>query len=163
MEPYGLTIASRGTLRQQASLAVSAPLKRNVMKLNRFSKGYTMSNNKFIAIVFSGLVSLGTATITQAQYIGPSAQKSLESVSEILKNPIDGQRVVLRGYLVKQVGVEKYLFSDNTGEIRVEIDAEGFRGLTVDEKTRVELIGEVEKDFLHSPEIDVDVISVSPK
>ena len=30
MEPYGLTIASRGTLRQQASLAVSAPLKRNV-------------------------------------------------------------------------------------------------------------------------------------
>ena len=88
--------------------------------------------------------------------------KSLESVSEILKNPIDGQRVVLRGYLVKQVGVEKYLFSDNTGEIRVEIDAEGFRGLTVDEKTRVELIGEVEKDFLHSPEFDVDVISVSP-
>ena len=122
-----------------------------------------MSSNKFIAIVFSSLFSLGATTATQAQYVGPSAQKSLESVSEILKNPIDGQRVVLRGYLVKQVGVEKYLFSDNTGEIRVEIDAEGFRGLTVDEKTRVELIGEVEKDFLHSPEIDVDVISVSPK
>ena len=32
MEPYGLTIASRGTLRQQASLAVSAPLKRNVRR-----------------------------------------------------------------------------------------------------------------------------------
>ena len=32
MEPYGLTIASRGTLRQQASLAVSAPLKLNVRR-----------------------------------------------------------------------------------------------------------------------------------
>ena len=36
MEPYGLTIASRGTLRQQASLAVSAPLKRNVSPHNSY-------------------------------------------------------------------------------------------------------------------------------
>ena len=121
-----------------------------------------MSSNKFIAIVFSSLFSLGATTATQAQYVGPSAQKSLESVSEILKNPIDDQRVVLRGYLLKHVGVEKYLFSDDTGEIRVEIDAEDFRGLTLDEKTRVEIIGEVEKEFLESPEIDVNVISVSP-
>ena len=71
--------------------------------------------------------------------------------------------MVLRGYLVKQVGTKKYMFSDGTGEIRVEIDFEDFRGLIVDAKTRVEIRGEVEKDFLESPEIDVDVISASPK
>lgn len=45
----------------------------------------------------------------------------------------------------------------------VEIDSEDFRGLTVDAKTRVRILGEVEKDFLESPEIDVDEISASPK
>lgn len=68
----------------------------------------------------------------------------------------------MRGYLTKQVGPEKYMFSDSTGEIRVEIEREDFRGLKVDNKTGVEVTGEVEKDFMESIEIDVEVITAAP-
>lgn len=126
-----------------------------------------MSVTKFnifsVVGTITGVILLATVATSHAEYIGPSAHKTIGSVAEVLKNPIDDQRVVLRGYLVKQVGKEKYIFSDGTGEIRVEIDAKDFRGLTVDDKTRVEIMGEVEKDFFESPEIDVDVINISPK
>lgn len=122
-----------------------------------------MPTHKASASFLAGALFLGATAASHAQYIGPSDHKSAESVAQILTDPKDDQRVVLRGYLIKQVGREKYMFSDGTGEIRVEIDAEDFRGLTVDAKTRVEIIGEVEKDFLESPEVDVEVISASPK
>ncbi len=125
-----------------------------------------MSVSKFnvfsVIKALAGAILLAIVSTSYAGYTGPSAHKTIGSVADILKNPIDDQPVVLRGYLTKQVGKEKYMFSDGTGEIRVEIDAKDFRGLTVDDKTRVEIIGEVEKDFFMSPEIDVDFINISP-
>ncbi len=122
-----------------------------------------MPTFKFSVFLSACALFLGATATSHAEYVGPSAPKPAESVAQILTNPRDGQRVVLRGYLIKQVSTEKYMFSDGTGEIRAEIDAEDFRGLMVDAKTRIEIIGEVEKDFLESPEIDVEVISASPK
>ena len=52
------------------------------------------------------------------------------------------------------------MFSDGTGEIRVDIDAKRFAGQQIDAKTKVEIRGEVEKDFLQSPEVDVDTILI---
>lgn len=100
-----------------------------------------------------------------AQYTGPTTSSragpvSYASVAEILKNPVDDVPVSLQGKLLRQVGKEKYIFSDGTGEIRVEIDARLFAGVKVDENTTVRIRGEVEKDFLQSPEIDVDLLSV---
>lgn len=94
----------------------------------------------------------------QAQYAGPSTQAVAGSVAEILKKPVDDQSVVLRGVLLRKVGNEKYIFSDGSAEIRVDIDNKHFVNLKVDAKTRVEIRGEVEKDFMESPEIDVDSI-----
>lgn len=122
-----------------------------------------MSNAKFMATVLAGAICLTTTTITYAQYIGPGAQKTVESVADILKNPIDNQPAVLRGYLLKQVASEKYVFSDGTGEIQVDIDLEDFRGAVVDEKTHVELIGEVDKELVGSAEVDVKVLNVLAK
>lgn len=98
--------------------------------------------------------------MAQAQYMGPSSQFVVNSVADILKNPIDDQPVVLRGFLTQQVGKEKYMFSDGTGEIRVDIDNKRFAGQQVDAKTKIEIRGEVEKDFLQSPEIDVDSLLI---
>lgn len=97
----------------------------------------------------------------QAQYVGPSTQTTSLTVAAILKNPVDDQEVLLRGVLLKKVGNEKYMFSDGTGEIRVEIEVEDFPAQKIDANTRVEIRGEVEKDFLETPEIDVKVIRVS--
>lgn len=112
------------------------------------------------AIMAASALSLAVLTPAHAQYTGPSARVTQNSVAAILKNPVDDQQVILRGYLTRQIAKEKYMFSDGTGEIRVDIDDKHLRGLPVSEKTKVELHGEVEKDFLESPEIDVDLVRI---
>ena len=113
--------------------------------------------------ILASAIAFAIPITAQAQYVGPSTQKAPLTVAAILKNPVDDQDVVLRGHLLKKVGKEKYLFSDGTGEIRVEIEAEDFPVQKIDDKTLVEIRGEVEKEFLVTPEIDVKVISIPSK
>jgi len=117
-------------------------------------------DRKTVSILTALTFAAGAAGLVHAQYSGPSDLKPAQtvkyaSVSEILKKPVDDVRVSLQGTLTRKVGHEKYLFSDGTGEIRVEIDDKIFPTTKVDEKTRVTIEGEVEKDLMQSPEIDV--------
>ena len=61
---------------------------------------------------------------------GTNASAAITPVSKALKMR-DDTHAVLRGNIVKQVGHEKYLFKDATGEIVVEIDDEDWGGVTV--------------------------------
>ncbi|SDL63747.1 TIGR00156 family protein [Janthinobacterium sp. OK676] len=113
------------------------------------------------------IVSLAACALlaggAHAQYVGPTAGPAAPAnVAAILKNPVDDQAVVLRGHLLRKVGNEKYTFSDGTAEIRVDIDDKVFMNRKIDARTRVEIRGEVEKDFMESPEIDVDVLTIVP-
>jgi uncharacterized protein (TIGR00156 family) len=108
-------------------------------------------------VAFSLALSLGAGGAALAQFVGPSTVK-LTSVAEVLKNGTDDQHVALRGKLLKKVGAEKYEFSDGTGTIRVEIDKKIFPREPIDDKVQIEIQGEIEKDFMASPEIDVDSI-----
>lgn len=115
---------------------------------------------KTIASALVAVAAIWLPTAVQAQYVGPSTQLQAHSVAEILKNPVDDQKVVLKGHITKKVGKEKYLFSDGTGEMRIEIDHEKLPMQRIDDKTLVEISGEVETEFMKSPEIDVDLVSV---
>ena len=115
-----------------------------------------LSSTRILAAL--ALVVAGTAS---AQYVGPSGMRPT-SVAEVLKNGKDDQQVMLQGVLLKKLGHEKYEFSDGTATVRVEIDDKIFPRETIDEKTRVEIVGEIEKDFMTSPEIDVDTIRRLP-
>ena len=109
------------------------------------------------------VVSLaGFVPLVSAQYVGPSITPTYTSVADILKNPIDDHPVALDGFIVKKVGNKKYLFSDGSAEIRVEIDRKHLPPTPITEKTKVRIRGEVERDFLQSPEIDVDYLAVVP-
>lgn len=103
------------------------------------------------------LLSPGAAI---AQYSGPGAAQVYRSVSEALRAAPDDARVELEGFIVRQVAKEKYIFSDGQSQIRIEIDAEDFPKARIDDKTRVRIRGEVERDFMESPEIDVDRVEV---
>lgn len=96
------------------------------------------------------------APFASAQYFGPGAQGSANNVKAVLDNPVDDQYIVLRGNITSQVGSEKYMFSDGSGQIRVEIDDDVFPRHRIGPESTVELYGEVEKDFMQSVEIDVD-------
>ena len=69
----------------------------------------------------------------------------------------DDSPVVLVGKITKSLGGEKYLFTDGTETVTIEIDNEDWNGLSVSEKDTV-IRGEVDKGFT-SYEIDVDSIA----
>ena len=105
-------------------------------------------------------VSALLSPLTSAQHVGPSTVPTYRSVADVLKNPIDDAPVVLEPYIIKQVGKKKYIVSDGTAEIRAEIDQKYLPTTPINEKTKVQIRGEVEKDFLQSPEIDVEYLAI---
>ena len=114
--------------------------------------------NKLFAASALGLV-LGFSANAMANpaaggFTGPS--QAAVSVADA-KNLSDDTPVVLVGKIEKSLGGEKYLFTDKSGSVTVEIDNEDWRGLSVNEKDTVELRGEVDKDFT-SFEIGVDSV-----
>ncbi len=114
------------------------------------------------ALLLFATLSAGVAASAYAQYQGPGSKAAkatapgpLKSVADVLQRGRDDQRVTLTGRVVKKVGWEKYLFRDASGSIRIEIDEDVMPTEPFDDKTQVEITGEVEKDFLQSAEIDV--------
>lgn len=112
---------------------------------------------RFAALFVAPLTFAGVA---QAQYTGPGTSRPPTSLTELLQNTTDGQSVQLRGRLLQKLNHDKYLFSDGKSQIRVEIEDGVFPKQAIDEKTEIEIFGEVEKDFMETPEIDVDRVDV---
>ena len=105
-------------------------------------------------------LAIGVFGSAHAQYMGPGDGANLTTVANVLKNAVDDQMVTLRGKLTKKLRKEHYEFTDDTGTIRVEIDDKYFYNSKVTDKTVVEIYGEVEKEFMKSPEIDVKRMTV---
>ena len=116
---------------------------------------------RLLSLVFSILVLTAISVApAQAQFEGPGAQSQLTTVEAVANQANDDQTVQLQGSILEQVGDEKYTFADDTGEIRVEIDDELFRNQRITPDVTVAIYGEVEKDFMRSPEIDVEELSI---
>jgi len=73
----------------------------------------------------------------------------------------DDSWITVRGKLEKQTGKEDYLFRDQTGTMKVEIDHKHWNGQTITPKDNVELTGELDKDF-NSIEMDVKQVKKLP-
>ncbi len=108
---------------------------------------------------YTGPSAAGGAPAAQRGYAGPSSIPAM-TVKELLDKGKDDQRAVLRGRIVSHDGGENYTFDDGTGRIRVEIEPKHFpTGRTIDDKTVVELTGELDKGF-RDVEFEVDQIKV---
>jgi uncharacterized protein (TIGR00156 family) len=94
-------------------------------------------------------------------YAGPSTVPTM-TVKQLIDTGKDDQHVTLRGFIVSHDGGEHYTFADDTGRIKVEIDAKHFPpGVKIDDKVRVEITGEFDKDLIGSKvEVDVKRLSV---
>ncbi|TAM10619.1 MAG: NirD/YgiW/YdeI family stress tolerance protein [Nevskiaceae bacterium] len=100
------------------------------------------------------------AAVAFAQYTGPSTAPGYSSVAAILKKPVDDSVVSLKGYIVQKTGHEKYVFSDGTGQITVEIDDHRLPTTPFNDKTKVQISGEVDKDMMQAPKVDVKTITL---
>lgn len=92
-------------------------------------------------------------------YAGPSTVP-VTTVKSLTETGQDDQDAVLRGRIVSHDGGDHYTFEDETGRMKVDIDDKRFpAGVRIDEKTLVELEGELDRDR-HGVEFDVDHIRV---
>ena len=93
-------------------------------------------------------------------YTGPSGAP-LMTAKDLLAKGKDDQYVRLKGKLTSHKGDEDYEFTDASGKITVEIDADRFpQGVTVDHNTLVELTGEFDKEMFGEAKLDVEQIKV---
>ena len=93
-------------------------------------------------------------------YTGPSGAP-LMTAKDLLAKGKDDQYVRLKGKLTSHKGDEDYEFTDASGKITVEIDADRFpQGVTVDHNTTVELTGEFDKEMFGESTVDVEQIKV---
>lgn len=106
-------------------------------------------------------LALALPLAASAQYVGPSSVPTL-SVKQLLETGQDDQHATLRGFIVSHDGGEHYTLADDTGRIKLEIDARHFPpGVKIDDKVRVEVSGEFDKDRLTGrTELDVKRLSV---
>jgi uncharacterized protein (TIGR00156 family) len=90
------------------------------------------------------LVFVGYFANAQEGFKGPGPD--VVTIDEA-KGMRDDYPVVLRGKIERFLGDEKYLFTDETGSIIVEIENRLWHGLSVDNDDTVEITGEVDRGF----------------
>jgi uncharacterized protein (TIGR00156 family) len=95
----------------------------------------------------------GTRTEHEREYGG---QIQTVTVNEA-KNLPDDTKVLLTGKLAQSPEDEKYIFSDSTGEISVEIDRKIMRRLSVGISDTVEISGEVDNE---KGKVEIDVKNI---
>lgn len=110
---------------------------------------------RYLALLLAPLFS--TAALA-AGYTGPGAQPVTTVAAA--NEAADDTPVQLQGFVTKKINNDdKYEFKDDTGTITVEIDNEDLPATPFNDKTKVKLTGEVEKNLM-SREVDVDVVEI---
>ena len=103
-------------------------------------------------------IGLFSTVTLAAGYTGPGATPTTTTVKASLE-AADDTPVVLQGTIVKRIKGDIYEFRDATGSMKVEIDDEDFPPMEINDKTRVKLTGEVDRDLV-GREIDVEFVEV---
>jgi len=99
-----------------------------------------------------------------AQFTGPSAAggtraSAQETTAAGIATAREGSNVTLTGNVVAHVRGDHFTFRDASGEVRVEIDDDIWRGRKIAPETRVRLVGEVDRDR-RGRYVDVDALEV---
>jgi len=109
----------------------------------------------FLSIVFITSSCFAAVNTSNAGF-QDTAGNNKTTVAKALKMP-HNSFITLQGNIVKQISDDKYLFKDATGTLTVEIDSDKWQGQTVNTKDKIEITGELEKNF-NSIKLDVNSV-----
>lgn len=101
-----------------------------------------------------------TVTTVTPMSNGMMETSSTYTTTTQAKNMPDNSPVVLRGYIIKNVGDDMYLFQDMSDSIFLEMDGNAWNGLSITPNDMVIVHGDVDKG-MNSTEIDVDYIEMA--
>ncbi|MQR00462.1 YgiW/YdeI family stress tolerance OB fold protein [Glaciimonas soli] len=119
------------------------------------------SSTAVIAQGYSGpSTDPASKTTASPHYNGPSTVPTM-TVKQLLANGSDDQYVTVIGKIVRHTGGEHYVFSDASGEMKVEISHKHFpANTTINATTLVEITGKFDKNLIAESELDVKKINV---
>ena len=101
----------------------------------------------FLAVLALVVLSAGQVAAKNAQgggYTGPGPEFV---TAEQAKSMSDDSYVALKGYIIKRLSGDNYLFKDDSGTIPLEINDKRWAGQKVGPEDLVEIYGEVDKDM----------------
>ncbi len=91
------------------------------------------------------LLAVSTSQVALAQFSPSGGHRApVDTVFGALNAP-DETAVVLTGNIVERMRSETYRFSDQTGEIRLDIGEEIWSGVKVGPDTQVRIVGETDR------------------
>lgn len=76
------------------------------------------------------------------------------TVQQALKSP-DNSMVTLKGQIVNQIDDDEFVFSDPTGQIKIEIERQVWNGLNVGADDTVIIYGKLDNEMFEKPELEV--------
>ena len=107
-------------------------------------------------LAFAVVLLLGSWVCAQQKggFTGPGLKAIPVKEAKKLK---DDAPVLLQGKILRSLGNEKYLFSDGSETITIEIDDKLWGELSVNENDTVQIGGEVDKEFT---KVEIEVNSI---
>ena len=93
-----------------------------------------------------------------AEYASTGGYSVAENIAEAQRLK-DGDEAVIDGVIVRDIGPDRYLLQDDTGQIDIEVKDELIMGTKIDPGTKVRVYGEFEDDW-PVPLLEVDYLDV---
>ncbi|MGE9984980.1 NirD/YgiW/YdeI family stress tolerance protein [Desulfovibrio sp. SGI.169] len=96
-----------------------------------------------------------------AGFEGPGVSPAVTRAADVL-TAMDDAPCVLEGHILERIPFRKnrYVFSDESGQVVVEIENESFGHLTVTPRDRVRLMGQVDWSSKRPNEVEVDALAI---
>ncbi len=98
---------------------------------------------------------------TKGGYMQDISKMPSSTVQAVMTMP-DETLVMLQGNISKRVNKSTYVFTDNTGEIMVEIDSDAWNGQNVSPTDTITIIGEIDQNS-DGTTIEVEQIMLQPQ
>ena len=99
-----------------------------------------------------------------AQFVGPSSQLPVSTVSQVLKDAGSLDRrdiqVALRGHIISYLHGDYYYFKDSTGTILIELEPEDMPRQPFDDKTPLMIYGEVDAEWFEKTKLEVSRVVI---
>lgn len=119
---------------------------------------------KVISSLLLALITAGLSvaeTVPREGFYDNNILRKRATVEEALKMK-DNSYVTIKGNIVQRLSSDNYIFRDETGSITVEIDSNKWQGQVANPKDKLELSGEIERNF-KSVKLDVDNVRKLPQ
>jgi uncharacterized protein (TIGR00156 family) len=111
---------------------------------------------KFVSVIIVLFVLLFNVNLN-AGFIGTG--ENIDTVAKV-KYAEDGKLIILTGHIVKKIGDQEYLFSDTTGEIKVQIDNGLWGNIEVRSNTLIRIYGELGNGNLGNVDMVISRVEV---